>query len=73
MLKDAWRPMKNLFEHQFIKKDIPQEIKNLQKRFNKKQQEGFDFHQTVFKENETVRNWVLQENYFNYNLPENHD
>lgn len=52
------------------KQSIPKEIEALKRRFNTKEQEGFAFHQHAFKTNPTVRKWVLQENYFDYNLPE---
>jgi len=52
------------------KTSIPEDIENLMTRFDKKQQEGFEFHQKAFKENELVREWTLRDNYFDYKLPE---
>lgn len=60
----------------FLKPDsnnsiLPEEIRSLMKRFEAKRTEGFDFHQTAFRENKQVRDWVLRENYFEYKLPKN--
>jgi len=45
------------------------EINAIKKLLDKKQKEGFDFHQKEFKENEVIRNWVLKEDYWDYKLP----
>ncbi|RYE58186.1 MAG: glycosyltransferase family 2 protein [Sphingobacteriales bacterium] len=34
-----------------------------------KYNEGFQFHQKAFKEQEIVRDWILRENYWDYKLP----
>jgi hypothetical protein len=45
--------------------------KRIKNRISSKLDEGFKFHQKAFKESTVVKNWVLKENYFNYNLPVN--
>ncbi len=50
-----------------VKKSTQQEELSL--RFQQKNRDGFNFHQHAFATNEQVRNWVLKENYFNYQLP----
>ncbi len=49
---------------------IPNEIQLLFQRFEQKRMEGFNFHQQAFAQNELVKQWVLKENYFNYQIPE---
>jgi glycosyltransferase involved in cell wall biosynthesis len=46
------------------------EIKLLYKRFNKKEIEGYKFHQEQYKLFHYVRAWVHQDNYINYTLPD---
>jgi glycosyltransferase involved in cell wall biosynthesis len=38
-------------------------------KFKMSEIEGFNFHQKMFKENEFVRTWTLQNDYLNYDLP----
>jgi glycosyltransferase involved in cell wall biosynthesis len=44
-------------------------IRELHENLNKKYNEGFEFHQKAYSEIETVREWVLKENYWDYKLP----
>jgi len=70
-----YKKIKNYTKHK-IKKLIltnknatPQEVIELFDRFNKKLQEGYQFHQEAYHTNPLVQQWTLQENYFNYKLP----
>jgi hypothetical protein len=47
----------------------PGEIIRLKKELQKKELEGYQFHQQAFKNNEKVKEWVLQKDYWNYKLP----
>jgi hypothetical protein len=38
-------------------------------RLHVKYNEGFQFHQKAFEEQESVRRWILKENYWDYKLP----
>jgi glycosyltransferase involved in cell wall biosynthesis len=42
----------------------------LKKRFVAKFHDGYMFHQNAVKNNSTLRQWVIKEDYFNYKLPE---
>jgi glycosyltransferase involved in cell wall biosynthesis len=46
------------------------EYKSLYRRFYLKEQEGFKYHQELYKINLGVRNWVHKDNYLNYELPD---
>ncbi len=48
---------------------IPKEIRRIKKELQKKELEGYHFHQQAFKTNEKVKEWVLQKDYWNYKLP----
>lgn len=43
---------------------------NIKLRYELKTKQGYDFHQKMFKENETIRDWVYKEDYFDYTLPQ---
>ncbi len=66
------RYLRKMFQKEFFHKGsvIPKEIVLLKKRFAFKFQEGFEFHQDYFHNNEDVKKWVLKEDYFNYRIPE---
>jgi|JI7StandDraft_1071085.scaffolds.fasta_scaffold33533_3 glycosyltransferase involved in cell wall biosynthesis len=51
------------------KETIPNEIQLLFQRFEQKRIEGYNFHQQAFTQNNDVREWVLKQDYFNYQLP----
>ena len=51
------------------KNNLPDEVLELQERFNFKYREGYNFHQSAFKLDESVKNWVLKANFWNYKLP----
>ncbi len=53
------------------KTSFPPEIEALQARFSSSYHEGYAFHQSAFKEDKSVREWVLKTNYWDYNLPRN--
>ncbi len=48
---------------------LPDEILKLQERFNGRYKEGYSFHQSAFNTDNSVRNWVLKEDYWDYKLP----
>ncbi|MES2588241.1 MAG: glycosyltransferase family A protein [Bacteroidota bacterium] len=50
---------------------VPLEILKLKKNLHQKQNEGFDFHQQQFNENQKVKNWVLKSDYLDYQIPQN--
>jgi len=47
----------------------PVEVFEFKKSLAKKQQEGFDFHQNVYKNDAVVRDWVHREDFLDYKLP----
>jgi glucosyl-dolichyl phosphate glucuronosyltransferase len=47
----------------------PAEIRSMKTTFNKREKEGFNFHQEVFRKNKKVRAWVLKKDYWDYKLP----
>ncbi|MCE3296653.1 MAG: glycosyl transferase family 2 [Crocinitomicaceae bacterium] len=50
--------------------NLPLDIRKKREDLDRKEQEGFVFHQRLFSENEKVRNWVLKADYLDYKLPE---
>jgi glucosyl-dolichyl phosphate glucuronosyltransferase len=48
---------------------FPKPYHKMKKMLEEEEQRGFQFHQRMFKEDESVRNWVLKEDYWDYKLP----
>lgn len=62
------RLIKRISKH--LKARFTEEPKvSLALRFQQQNDAGFNFHQQAFAANEHVRNWVLKEHYFDYQLP----
>lgn len=47
----------------------PRDVKELKQILNEKYREGFNFHQSCFNADPTIRKWVLRKNYLDYRLP----
>lgn len=50
-------------------KRLPNEITKLFNELEAERLNGYAFHQKAYKENESVKEWVQKENYFDYKLP----
>ena len=46
------------------------DIKSLYRRFSKKEQDGYNYHQEQYKLNLKVREWVHRKDFLNYKLPD---
>lgn len=55
------RRLKNLFTNK--------EILEIRRALDKKEREGFYFHQQAYNNNPVVKQWVLKDDYMNYELP----
>jgi glycosyltransferase involved in cell wall biosynthesis len=66
MLRRILQEAKNKLKSMFF---TPPEIILIKKELRKKELEGYHFHQQAFKNNEKVKEWVLQKNYWDYKLP----
>ncbi|MGN7986709.1 glycosyltransferase family A protein [Pedobacter sp. 22226] len=51
------------------KKPLPKEIKALFNSLAQTETDGYNFHQSHFNNDRIVKEWVLKENYWDYNLP----
>lgn len=60
--------IKPLFSRQKEEK-IPSEIKHFLETLRIEELKGYEFHQQQFKIDQSVKNWVLKENYWDYKLP----
>lgn len=67
-LHPYYRWIKKIYQKE-VKNSLPKDIEELFKILGKWEQDGFDFHQNQFKNDEQVKNWVLKENYWDYKLP----
>lgn len=52
-----------------LKPHIQKEASNFLDLLRIEEENGFNFHQAAFQQNEDVRMWVLKDNFLNYNLP----
>lgn len=70
ILSFAWLYYYNLkkFYKKLLQPATPREIKNYLAILKAKEKEGFNFHQNAFKQDLSVKEWVLRENYWNYKL-----
>lgn len=46
------------------------QVQLLLSKLEKQQKDGYTFHQKKFKTDKNVRNWVLKDNFWDFNLPE---
>lgn len=70
LMRKVIRKLKNLTKTN-KEVSIPIEILKMKQRLNLCEQDGFDFHQRQYLENEKVKSWVEKSDYMDYYLPEN--
>ena len=63
------KSLKLLFDLKQVRKQSKEELE-LRARFKKAYQKGYDFHQTVVKDNPKLLEWVLKDDYLDYQLPQ---
>lgn len=68
LFKKIARKIKARLKHNTAKKQ-PKEIQKIQHQLHLKYIEGYNFHQQAFQSSESIRNWVLKNDYWDYKLP----
>lgn len=51
------------------KNNEPAEVLKIKATLNDAERKGYEFHQNAFNNDDTVKEWVLKKEFFNYNLP----
>ncbi|SOD18648.1 glycosyltransferase family 2 protein [Pedobacter xixiisoli] len=71
-IRDRLHPYYRWIKHIFLKKqkrEVPIHIEVIQEELRISQLEGYQFHQQKFLSNQSVKDWVLRDSYWDYKLP----